>query len=430
MTIAMPLARLKQLFEIRLAYAQTIPSSVARLLLTVTGPDFSQIEANIDIATGRVTVNVPLGNDRVFEVRAFPAASSALNFIGRTTANVASVGTTVTVNMQSVSLQPPMANAGADQAVLFVGQTVQLDGSASSDADGDPLTFAWAFTSRPATSQATLANPTLPNPTFVADVLGTYVLQLIVHDGTVASLADTVIVTADNVRPMANAGADQAVLFVGQTVQLDGSASSDADGDPLTFAWAFTSRPATSQATLSSPTLVNPTFIADVLGTYVLQLIVHDGTVASLADTVIVTADNVRPMANAGADQAVLFVGQTVQLDGSASSDADGDPLTFAWAFTSRPAASQATLSNPTLVNPTFVADEPGTYVLQLIVHDGTVDSLPDTVLIAVEEYYDAGSIDSMTRFASIIGTASLTVMLLGVFSRKRDGRTNQRIRR
>src|SRR5207342_3303217 len=108
----------------------------------------------------------------------------------------------------------------------------------------------WSFTSRPAGSQAILVNATLVNPTFVADVLGTYVVQLIVNDGTVDSPPDTVSITASRPRPVANAGPDQAVLFVGQTVQLDGRGSSDANGNPLTFRWSFTSRPAGSQATL------------------------------------------------------------------------------------------------------------------------------------------------------------------------------------
>jgi hypothetical protein len=379
-TLSTLLGHLKDFYKVRFAYAQVIPANVARLLLIVTGEDFSPIEANIDPVTGRVTVNVPVGNNRVFEVRTFAAASSAVNFIGRTTANVFPIGTSVTINMQAVNLRPPVAHAGPDQRVLFVGQTVQLDGSGSSDVDGDPLTFAWAFTSRPPGSQATLSDPTLVNPTFVADVLGTYTVQLIVNDGILDSQPNTAMITADNIRPVAHAGPDQTVL-VGQTVQLDGSGSSDVDGDPLTFAWAFTSRPIGSQATLSDPTLVNPTFVADQPGTYVVQLIVNDGTVDSLPDTVTLAGES-RPVAHAGPDQTVL-VGQTVQLDGSGSSDVDGDPLTFAWAFTSQPANSQATLSNPAATNPTFVADVLGTYVVQLIVNDGTVDSLlPDTVTI------------------------------------------------
>ena len=113
------------------------------------------------------------------------------------------------------------------------------------------------------------------------------------------------------------------------------------------------------------------------------QLIVNDGTLESLPATVTVTTLNSRPVANAGPDQPLGSVGQTVQLDGSSSSDADGDPLTFRWALTTRPAGSQATLSNATLVNPTFVADVLGTYVAQLIVNDGTLESNPDTVTVS-----------------------------------------------
>ena len=71
-----------------------------------------------------------------------------------------------------------------------------------------------------------------------------------------------------------------------------------------------------------------------------------------------------------------------VDFDASGSSDPDGDPLAFAWAFTFRPEGSAATLSDPTAVNPTFLIDEPGTYILQLIVNDGTLDSDPDSVTI------------------------------------------------
>ena len=137
---------------------------------------------------------------------------------------------------------PPEANAGSDQTV-FVRDTVTLDGSKSSDADGDLLAFQWSFVSVPTGSKATLSDPTAVKPTFVVDLSGTYAVQLTVNDGTVESVPDTVVVTTMNSRPVANAGPDQTV-FAGYLVTLDGSKSCDVDGDRLTFQWSFVSVPA------------------------------------------------------------------------------------------------------------------------------------------------------------------------------------------
>ncbi len=275
---------------------------------------------------------------------------------------------------------PPVANAGPDQTVK-TSQTVQLNGAGSSDADGNPLTYAWSFVSRPAGSTAALSNPIVVNPTFVADKFGTYVVQLVVNDGTVNSAPDDVVISTLNSAPVANAGPDQTVT-TGQQVQLNGAGSSDVDGNPLTYSWTLISWPPGSSASLSNPNLVNPTFVADRFGTYVVQLVVNDGTVNSAPDMVSISTKNSAPVANAGPDQTVT-TGQTVQLTGAGSSDVDGNALTFAWSFVSRPASSTATLSDPTLVNPIFVADKFGTYVIQLIVNDGTLNSLPDTVQIS-----------------------------------------------
>jgi hypothetical protein len=275
---------------------------------------------------------------------------------------------------------PPVADAGPDQSV-FLGDPVTLDGSGSSDADGDPLTYFWSLTTVPAGSAAVLDDPTSVTPTFVVDLYGTYVAQLVVNDGTVDSAPDTVTISTLNSAPVANAGEDQTPL-VGDTVTLDGSGSSDVDGDALIYFWSLTAVPAGSAAVLDDPTAVNPTFDVDVFGDYVVQLIVNDGTVDSVSDTVTISTLNSGPVANAGADQSV-YLGDIVTLDGSGSSDADGDPLTYFWSLTAVPAGSGAVLNTPTSVTPTFVVDLFGIYVAQLIVNDGTVVSAPDTVTIS-----------------------------------------------
>jgi hypothetical protein len=189
-------------------------------------------------------------------------------------------------------------------------------------------------------------------------------------------------ITSGNVGPVANAGPDQGGKAPGSTVILNGSGSTDANGDTLTYHWSLTPAPGSSAA-LSSLTIVNPTFTVDRAGTYTAQLIVNDGTVDSAPDSVIITSKNVAPVANAGPDQGSIALGSLVTLDGSASSDANGDPLTYSWSLTAKPAGSAAVLANPTSVSPTFTVDLTGKYVAQLIVNDGTVNSAPNTVNIS-----------------------------------------------
>src|SRR5262249_13690613 len=128
---------------------------------------------------------------------------------------------TVTCGNCGNTNRPPVANAGTDQTV-YVAQTVTLDGSASSDPDGQPLQYTWSFLSRPAGSQAALVSATSVRPTFVPDRDGEYVVRLVVSDGSLSSASDTVQISTLNSAPVANAGADLSAN-VGQTVALDGA---------------------------------------------------------------------------------------------------------------------------------------------------------------------------------------------------------------
>ena len=299
---------------------------------------------------------------------------------------------------------PPVAIAGPTQ-VVAEGAVVQLDGSASFDPDPEfigscpatadfpnELKWKWIFNTKPAGSTAALipaavfpADPlssTVPNPTFTADKAGVYVLQLVVNDCIVNSESSIVSVRTFNTTPIANAGPDQSNVAEGATVSLNGTASNDPDGDPITYQWTFFQRPAASQAVLFNPTSSTPTFVADNAGRYVVRLVVSDGFATSVFDEVVVRTPNRLPVANAGADR-VGTVGQLVNVPGSGS-DPDSDPLTYSWTLVSQPAGSAITLSNPTNATTSFTPLVGGQYTLRLVVSDGTAFSDPDDVVVNV----------------------------------------------
>jgi cytochrome oxidase Cu insertion factor (SCO1/SenC/PrrC family) len=279
----------------------------------------------------------------------------------------------------------PLAHAGRDQTAL-VGTMVQLDGSGSSDIDGDTLTFSWALLTAPAENNAVLSDVTAVTPSFTVDRPGDYLVQLLVNDGLVDSAPDTVTVSTQNSAPLADTGPGQTAL-VGTMVQLDGTGSSDIDGDALTFSWALLTLPAGSKAVLSDITAPMPSFDVDRPGTYLVQLVVNDGLLDSAPDTVTVSTQNSAPLAAAGPGQTTL-VGAMVQLDGTGSSDVDGDTLTFSWALLTTPAGSNAVLSDVTVPMPSFDVDRAGTYLVQLVVNDGLLDSAPDTVGISARSVF------------------------------------------
>ena len=276
---------------------------------------------------------------------------------------------------------PPSAHAGQDQTIL-PGMQVSLDGSASSDLDGDLLSFQWSFDALPAGSSAILFDSSAVKPVFDADLPGEYRLSLIVNDGAQDSAPDQVTISTNNSAPVAVAGPDQSIV-VSQSAFLDGSASFDVDNDALSYDWSLAQIPPGSAATLDNANLPNPSFYVDRDGDYVAELIVGDALSDSAPDRVTLSTVNTRPLANAGPDQVVGF--EPVVLDGSASRDADADPLTYRWALIARPSDSTASLINPDIFNPTLTPDVAGLYVVQLIVNDGTRESAPDTAVLTVD---------------------------------------------
>lgn len=204
-----------------------------------------------------------------------------------------------------------------------------------------------------------------------------------VADSIIADETDATPPPAENRPPVADAGDDRNVV-TGTGVMLDGSASSDPDGDAITYSWSLTA-PAGSTAVMGGADTAMPSFTADVDGDYVGTLVVNDGTLDSAPDAVTIAASatppaNRAPVADAGPNQSV-DTGNPVTLNGAGSSDPDGDTVTYSWTLTT-PAGSSVALSGADTASPSFTPDVDGDFVATLIVNDGSLDSDPDSVTV------------------------------------------------
>lgn len=173
-----------------------------------------------------------------------------------------------------------------------VGTEVLLDAGDSRDADGDALSYSWALVTRPSGSSAAITNGTSIKAGFVPDVEGSYGIKLRVTDTKGAFAEQSMIVDVGNYAPRAVLDKDRAVVVLGSAVSVTGSLSFDDDGDPLTFSWALQSKPSGSSRTLASNSS-GVSFTPDVVGTYVLRLVVSDGKQTATAYMTVIARASV-----------------------------------------------------------------------------------------------------------------------------------------
>ncbi|WNG59964.1 hypothetical protein F0U59_38520 [Archangium gephyra] len=290
-----------------------------------------------------------------------------------------SVSSTVNVTVRNVN-RAPTVNAGVT-GVVDERSRYTLTGSAS-DVDGDSLTYAWRQT---AGTAVTLGNANTLYPTFTApEVMAdeTLAFELSVSDGkdTVLSTVE-VLVKDQNREPtllVTDLGADER-----RPVELVALAS-DPDGNALSYHWTQLSGTpvALQNADSSRATFVAGDVAADT--ELVFQVEVSDGQ-ATLTRSVTVTVRNVNrePQAQAGTTQ-LRTPGDKVQLDGSASVDADGDAVTYEWTQVAGPTVS---LSGADTATPSFTAPEVEKDTelrFSLVVRDGSSVSSASVVSVLV----------------------------------------------
>lgn len=258
---------------------------------------------------------------------------------------------------------------------------VRSDGSSGEGT----LTYHWTLHA-PERSEATFEFEGESRNAFVVDVGGTYTVELVVEDEVGQSEPATAQVRVAFEAPTAvlELIAKEPTVALEDEVTADGSASTDPSGQALSYIFRLTQRPIGSEAVIQADG-ARASFLPDRAGTYEVGLRVRNETTTSeevRASIVVDPPRNRPPVAHAGNDSGGHRLGTKVTLNGSLSSDPDGDELSFAWDFVSRPEESEATIEDADQETAFFIPDVEGTYVVQLTVSDGEFE---DTATVTLQ---------------------------------------------
>ena len=379
------------------------PGATATLNPTITDPNagqtltyaWEQTDENGDPIAPTVTLSA---DDVAAPTFTAPISSTELTLYFEVTVSDGLGGTASGIVTVIVAANAaPVADAGADQLGVLAGESVTLDATGSTDGDNDTLTYAWTQTGGPSVTLtgANTATPSFTAPAYTDDELLTF--QVTVTDTAPESDTDTVdIEILENQGPVADAPTPITGVKSGETVDLAASAT-DREGNTITYAWTQVDALGDPLAdteptyvTLSSSSAQNPSFTAPGLATgstLYFRMVPTDsyGESGAAVTTTVSVLANQAPTANAGSNQTSVPAGVNVTLNGSASSDPDGNTITYAWTQTAGPAV---VLSDDTAVQPVFVAPATNGAILtfRLIVTDQFgVSSAPSFVTIGTK---------------------------------------------
>lgn len=273
--------------------------------------------------------------------------------------------------------KPPVATAGADKVIVLPVNTVKLDGSTSKDPDGQITKYEWVKIDGPATFK--IETPTKDTTTVSGLTEGMYSFKLIVADNKGLTNSDTVKVIVNKAGakpPVANAGQDQTITLPTNMVTLDGSLSRDQVGSTdLAYKWEYLPG-GPNTPVIATPDKATTQVSVLIEGVYTFQLTVTQNGGLMNSTTVKITVNkagtNQIPIAKAIATpDNITLPTNVITLNGAASSDADGDALTYKWTKQTAPTGDASNITNDGQNITTVTGLIAGNYSFQLTVDDG-----------------------------------------------------------
>ncbi len=290
----------------------------------------------------------------------------------------------VTVTVNSLPNQAPIANAGTNLVISLPTTSANLSGSGI-DADGTIAGYQWQQISGPTAS--TLSATNTANITVSNLQVGTYIYRLTVRDNDNATGTDNVTVTVNNAppnqAPIADAGANRTITLPTNATSLSGAGSSDADGTIVSYLWQQVTGPSASTLSATNTQNINVSNLQG--GVYTYRLTVRDDDNATSTATVTVTVNvspNTPPVAEAGADQTIVITANATTLSAERSTDPDGTITSYRWQQVRGPATTTFSTLTGKTVNISNL--KVGEYVYQLTVTDNRNVTATDTVKVTV----------------------------------------------
>ncbi len=297
------------------------------------------------------------------------------------------------------------ADAGKDQVVTSA-TNVTLDGSASTtEVNGKIEKYKWKQIEG---KQVKLLNKrdvkaSFIAPTVLEDTLLVFELVTVEKGGYISPLktADTVEIlvqpqTSNNTPPIANIQTSATEIKLNQSVNFDASTSSDLDGEIITYEWTNT-----DGEIISSDKIFDYTFTS--VGDYTITLtITDDGGLSASSSVKIVVNDLIKPVANISVSADTINIGESVTFDASASSDADGQILTYTWKD-----VDGNELSFEKIYTHTF--DTQGQYPIVLTVEDNDGLKHSEEIIITVQAILTSIELTPQELSLEINETANIT---------------------
>jgi PKD repeat protein len=258
-------------------------------------------------------------------------------------------GATATANATKTVLnRPPVASFTESATIVYTGEVIYFNASASYDPDGSIVSYRWDFGDGNTTVMTT------PIITHAYADNGTYTVTLTVTDDDGETASTNATKTVLNRPPVAIFTESATTVYTGEPINFNASSSYDPDGTIVSYWWNF------GDGTNATGITTTHSYAND--GNYTVTLTVTDDDGATNSSTSTKTVLNRSPVASFTESATTVYTNETITFNASASYDPDGFIVSYSWNF------GDGTNATGVAVNHAY--SDNGTYTVTLTVID------------------------------------------------------------